>query len=272
MSFFLRPILQKLFSVREQKDSEMVKPFLDHLEDLRWTLFKMGATLAAAMFVSFGFRYQLMHLVLGPLHRIPDPSAWVLHGLAPTDSVNTSISLAFYTGIVASFPFQLYFLAGFVLPALSQQEKAYVLPAIAVSFALFLSGVLLCFYSVLPSTLHWLWFDQRNMGVDPNWTIGFYFSFATQFVLIFGLSFELPVVVIVLVKLGLLSAETMRKTRAYAFVLILVLAAFIAPSTDPITMLTIAGPMLILYEVCIWLAWWLDHREKRRLMRPTREG
>ncbi len=267
MTPFLRPLLKRVFSLREQKDVEMVKPFLEHLEDLRWTLMKMAFTLAVAMIGSFAYRFSLMHLVQLPLHSIPDQSAYLLRGLSPTDSVNTSLSLAFYAGLILSFPFQLYFVAGFVLPALNETEKSYLIPAIFGSFALFLGGVLSCFYLVLPATLRWLWSDQKKMGFDPTWTVGTYFSFSTQFVLIFGLSFELPVVVIILVKMGLLQASTLRSTRAYAFVLILALAAFIAPSPDPFTMGVVAGPMLLLYEACIWIAWYMERKSKLQASR-----
>ncbi len=270
MSLFLRPVLKKLFQAREGRDSEMVKPFLDHLEDLRWTVIKAVITLAATMMLCFAFRFQLMHVVEAPLRAVTGRELLELVGLAPGDSVNISISLAFYAGIILSFPLQLFFLAGFVLPALTPKEKGLVLPVIAVGFGLFLTGVFFCFNFVLPPTLRWLWNDQVRMGIKPSWTAQQYFSFASQFVLIFGLSFELPVVVIALVKLGLLTAGTLRKTRAYAIVLILVLAAFIAPSPDPITMGVVAGPMLLLYELCIWIAWWMERRERRSLIRPTR--
>lgn len=268
MSFFLRPVLKKLFQARERQDTEMVKPFLDHLEDLRWTLIKMVATLGVAMVACFAFRFQLMHTVSQPLTSLGNDIT--LTTLAPTDSVNVSLTLALYAGIILSFPVLLYFLAGFVLPALSAKEKGYVLPAIAVSFALFLSGVLFCFNYILPLTLRWLFYDSQHMGFHPQWTVVQYFSFATQFVLIFGLSFELPVVVIVLVKLGILQASTLRSTRAYAMIVILVLSAFIAPSPDPLTMAIVAGPMLLLYELCIWIAWWMERRAQRAIMRPTR--
>ena len=271
MSFFLRPILQKLFSVREKKDTEMVKPFLDHLEDLRWMLVKMVATLGVFMVASFAFRFNLMHAIELPLHSIPDPDAYHLRNLHPADSVNTSISLAFYAGIVLSLPFQLYFLAGFVLPALSKQEKGYILPAIAFSTGLFLVGAYFCFGFVLPATLKWLWFDAKHMGFDPTWTVSDYVSFATQFVLVFGLSFELPVLVFLLVQLGVLDAATLSKTRLYAYALIFILSAVVAPSPDPITLLVVAGPMFVLYEGSILLARWLDHRQQRGIMRPTRE-
>ena len=267
MSFFLRPVLKKLFQARERQDNELVKPFLDHLEDLRWTLIKMVATVAAAMVLSFGFRFQLMHVVEAPLHAVGDTT---LRTLSPTDSINVSLTLAFYAGIILSFPLLLYFLAGFILPALSSREKSLVLPGIGVSFALFLGGVLFCFYYVLPLTLRWLHNDAHNMGFEAEWTVPLYFSFATQFVMIFGLSFELPVVVIALVKIGLLKATTLRTTRAYAVVIILLFAAFIAPSPDPITLGIVAGPMLVLYESCIWIAWWMERHERRALMHPTR--
>ena len=268
MPVFLRPVLKKLFQARERQDNELVKPFLDHLEDLRWTLIKMVATLGAAMVLSFGFRFQLMHVVEAPLSAVSNVP---LRTLAPTDSINVSLTLAFYAGIILSFPLLLYFLAGFVLPALSSREKSLVLPGIAVSFALFLGGVLFCFGYVLPLTLRWLHNDAHNMGFEAEWTVPMYFSFATQFVLVFGLSFELPVVVIALVKLGLLKATTLRTTRAYAVVLILLFAAFIAPSPDPITLAIVAGPMLLLYESCIWIAWWMERHERRALMHPTRD-
>jgi sec-independent protein translocase protein TatC len=267
----VRPILRKLFQFREQKDTEMVKPFLDHLEDLRWTLVKVIATLGLAMVLSFGFRFQLMQVIESPLHRVSGTDIVYLRALGPADSMTVSLSLAFYAGIVLSFPLQLYYLAGFVLPALNPNEKVYVLPAILLSFGLFLSGVFFCFHWVLPATLHWLFYDAKHMGFRPDWTVGTYFSFATQFVLIFGLSFELPVVVIALVKLKILSASVLRKTRAYAMILILALASFIAPTPDPVTMAIVAGPMLVLYEACIWIAWWMERHARKQIMRPTRE-
>ena len=265
---FIRTVLRKIFAARESKDVEMVKPFLDHLEDLRWMLMKMVGTLALGMVLSFGFRFRLVHIVEAPFYAV-NGGADHLRALGPADSMNVSLSLAFYAGIVLTFPLQLYFLAAFVLPALSHKERAYLLPIIGATFALFLGGVLFCFNYVLPLTLRWLHYDNINMGFDPNWTVGLYFSFATQFVLIFGLSFELPVIVVILVKLGLISADTLRKTRAYAIIGILALGCFLAPSPDPITMMIVSGPMILLFEGSIWVAVLMERRE-RRLALSTR--
>ena len=262
---FFRFLLKKLFKVREASDAEMVKPFLDHLEDLRWTLFKMVAVLGLSMVVCFAFRAQLANVVEQPLFGItgnPNEKA-NLQTLGPIDSMSISINLALYAGLIVSFPFLLYFLAQFVLPALNQQEQMYVLPAVGIGFGLFLTGVLICFKLILPTTLHWLFYDSLKMGFKPDWRVTDYFSFATQFVLIFGLMFELPIVVMVLVKIGLLNATMLQKTRAYAVVLIFVAAMIIAPTPDPVTMTIVAGPMYLLYEACIWIAWGMERRTQR---------
>jgi sec-independent protein translocase protein TatC len=131
-----------------------------------------------------------------------------------------------------------------------------------IGFGLFLGGVLFAYYAVLPRAL--LFFSEwgGSLGVSNDWRIGEYISFATQFTLLFGLSFELPVVVMVCVKLGLLSYEMMSKTRSYAILAIFVAAAVITPTPDAFTLLLMALPMLLLYEICIWLAW-LDRRKNR---------
>jgi hypothetical protein len=100
------------------------------------------------------------------------------------------------------------------------------------------------------------------MGISNDWRIGEYISFATQFTLLFGVSFELPVVVMVFVKLGLLTYDTMSKTRSYAIVGIFIAAAVLTPTPDIPTMLLMASPMIILYEICIWLAYF-DQKKSR---------
>ena len=266
-----RFLLKKLFNVREKAaETEMVKPFLEHLEDLRWTLVKMVAVLGTSMIASFFFRFDLVRIIELPLFGIglpADMSANFLQTLGPVDSMSISINLSFYAGMIIALPFLLFFLAQFILPALSAKEKGYLLPAIGVGFALFLTGALVCFKIILPTTLQFLYHDSRKMGFQPNWRVTEYISFASQFVLIFGLMFELPVVIIVLVKIGILNATMLRRTRVYAVVLIFVAAMIIAPTPDPVTMGIVAGPMLMLYEACIWIAYAMERRDQRLLAR-----
>lgn len=101
------------------------------------------------------------------------------------------------------------------------------------------------------------------MGITNDWRIGYYISFATTFVLIFGLAFELPVVVMTLVHLGILSFSVMHNTRSYAVLAIIVIAALITPTPDIPTLMLLAGPMYVLYEICIWLSYFYERKRKR---------
>src|SRR5438045_9075531 len=125
--------LRDIFRFRELPESETSKPFLEHLEDLRWTIVKMAITLVSAMIVCFAFRSALVRVMQAPLHDI-DQKIGALRALGITDSIVISFHLAFYAGIVISFPLLLYFAAEFVLPALTAVVKRFLLPAIGSSF------------------------------------------------------------------------------------------------------------------------------------------
>jgi len=254
--------LQNIFKFRDLPDSETSKPFLEHLEDLRWTVVKMAGTLVLAMIVCFGFRGLLVRVMQAPLRHL-DPQVAALKALGITDSLVISFHLAFYAGIVLSFPLLLYFVAEFVLPALTAVEKRFLLPAILVSFGLFLLGVLVCYFWLLPKTILFFFRDTQSLGWAPTWTVQQYYSFVTKFILGFGLAFELPVVVLALVYFGLLTYKFMARTRPYAVVLIFVLATIIAPTPDLLTLIAMGLPMCLLYESCIWIAWFMEGRKHR---------
>jgi len=254
--------LRDIFKFRELPESETSKPFLEHLEDLRWTIVKMGVTLALTMIVCFAFRTTLVRILQAPL-KIVDPGVGSLRALGITDSITISFHLAFYAGIVVSFPLLLYFLAEFVLPALSVVEKKFMFPAIAVSFGLFLLGVLVCYFWLLPKTILFFFRDTQSLGWTPTWTVQEYYSFVTRFTIGFGLAFELPVVVLTLVRFGLVTYAFMARTRPYAVVLIFILATIITPTPDILTLAAMATPMCLLYESCIWIAWFMERRQSR---------
>lgn len=187
-----------------------------------------------------------------------------LSALKPTETFMLSMSLSFFAGIVVAFPLLLYFILQFILPGLHQHEKRVLWPALAIGFGLFLGGVLFAYFLVLPRALVFFFEWGNDMGISNDWRIGEYISFATQFTLLFGASFELPVVVMVLVKLGLLGYEMMKKTRTYAIVAIFVIAAVLTPTPDIFTQCLMACPMIILYEACIWLAWWDGKKQAKK--------
>lgn len=188
----------------------------------------------------------------------------MMSALRPTETFMLSMKLAFFAGIVLAFPLLLMYVLQFVLPGLHQQERKVLWPAMAVGFGLFLGGVLFAYFLVLPKALLFFYEWSGDLGVSNDWRIGEYITFATQFTLLFGLSFELPVVVMVLVKLGLLTYDTMARTRTYAIIAIYVAAALITPTPDIMTLNLMALPMLFLYEICIWLAYFDRKKQRQR--------
>jgi sec-independent protein translocase protein TatC len=251
-------LLDRLFQLREESDQP--KPFLQHLEELRWTCIKIACVLFVSMAACLVFQKDLVWLMEEPLNRIDPGLVSKLQNLGVIDPITISFSLAFYAGIVLAFPFLLFFLAQFVLPGLTRREKKVILPAIAAGSGLFLSGVLLCYFVILPETLRFCFNYSKSLNFAPSWTVREYFSFVTQMMIAFGAAFELPVVVAALVYLGILSFSFLNRTRPYAYILVLFLAAILAPTPDPVSFLALGLPMCLLYEACIWMAWFLEKR------------
>ena len=256
--------LKNIFKFRDLPESETSKPFLEHLEDLRWTIVKMAMTLGIAMIVCFTFRSSLVRILQAPLRDVGSQIG-TLKALGITDSIVISFHLAFYAGIVLPFPLLLYFLAEFVLPALTAVEKRFLFPAIGVSFALFLLGVSVCYFWLLPKTILFFFRDTESLGWAPTWTVQQYYSFVTRFTIGFGLAFELPVLVLALVRFGLITYKFMARTRPYAVVLIFILATIITPTPDILTLVAMALPMCLLYESCIWIAWLMERRRLKQI-------
>lgn len=182
----------------------------------------------------------------------------------PTEAFMLSMKLAFFAAVVVTFPLLLLFILEFIIPGLKDNERKILWPALSTGFGLFLIGVLFCYFFVLPNVLDFFFTFGQEMRIENDWRIGYYITFATRLTLIFGLAFELPVVVMTMVKLGLLDAEMMRNTRSYAILAIFITAALITPTPDAPTMLLLAVPMYLLYEMCIWLSTWLEARERKR--------
>src|SRR5438034_2353140 len=242
--------LRDIFKFRDPPESETSKPFLEHLEDLRWTIVKMALTLGIAMIGCFGFRAALVRIIQAPLNHLGS-QVGTLKALGITDSIVISFHLAFYAGIVLSFPLLLYFLAEFVLPALTVVEKRFLFPAIAVSFALFLIGVLVCYYWLLPKTILFFFRDTESLGLAPTWTVQQYYSFVTRFTIGFGLAFELPVVVLALVRFGLITYRFMARTRPYARVLIFIRATNLTTTPAILTRVALPLPVCLLHDCFI---------------------
>ncbi|PWU07397.1 MAG: hypothetical protein C5B47_06300 [Verrucomicrobia bacterium] len=178
--------------------------------------------------------------------------------------MTVSFQISFYAGLVLSFPFLILFLGEFILPALTPREKKFLFPAGTFCTLLFLFGVAFAYFIVLPDALTFFFRDARSMNWQPTWTVREYYTFVIQFVIAFGLAFELPLAVLLIVKLGWVNVAFLRKTRTFALIIILVLAAVIAPTPDLLTFFLMAAPMYALYEICIWIAAFVEKKSVGR--------
>jgi len=236
------------------------KPFLDHLEDLRRTLIRSGAALAAGMLVVLPFAPQVLGLLKQPLAAaVPDPTRF-LKTLEVTGAFSASLSIAFWGGLLLSAPLVVFFVGRFVWPGLTPRERRVVKQSLAFSAGLFVAGAALGYRAVLPVALKVLLDMNRWLGVEAVWTLNSYLAFAVQLLVGFGLAFQLPLVLLVLGRLGIVRSHQLRHYRRHAIVALLIVGAVITPGPDVFSQLLVAGPLILLYELCIWLVRAAEHR------------
>ncbi|MEK7685584.1 MAG: twin-arginine translocase subunit TatC [Verrucomicrobiota bacterium] len=236
-----------------------VKPFLEHLEDLRWVLIKCGTALLVGMVACLAGAPQIITVLKWPLENSGVEVTINLFG--PLGGVVISMKVALYGGIILSLPFILFFIAQYVMPALKAKEKKYFARAFIIGGGLFMAGVMLCYFVILPISLKGVAQYTKWLGFSIDiWRGEEVFQFVILFMLGMGVSFELPVVLLTLVRLGILQHEWLVKGRRYFFVANLVLCAFITP--DFISTFFMVIPVQILMEICILIsAYW--ERQKR---------
>ncbi len=245
-----------------EKPGPAVKSFLDHLEDLRWMLIKMTATLALAMGLCFFFAPRMLSVFTYPLAKVTGDVTPFLRTLDVTGGFMLSIKLSLYAGIVLASPLLIYFFTQFVLPALTTREKKLVAPVLVAGVGLFLTGAALAYFFVVPGGLRFFLHYNEQLGIRSDWLIDRYIAFVSQMVLAFGACFELPLVVLALAKLGIVTHAFLKQKRPYAIVLIFIVAGLITPTPDIVNQCLLALPMCVLYEACVWIAWGMERRKR----------
>ena len=184
--------------------------------------------------------------------------------LSPAGSFVVATKVAFYGGLVISAPFIFYFVAQFVFPALKLREKKYIYRGLFFGGGLFLTGICFCYFVLMPVALaasvqyaEWLGFAATQ------WRAEDYIAFVCKFMLGMGLGFELPVVVLTLVKIGVLSYRTLAAGRRYVIVISFILGAVLT-TPEVVTQVLMALPLYFLYEISVWIAWYWDRQEKKK--------
>lgn len=231
--------------------------FWDHLEVLRGTLFRSVLAVVALSVVFLFIPEQLFQAVLWPT-TAEFPLYRMLHLDFKMQLVNIEVTAQFFVhlkmavlcGVVLAFPYLVWEIWRFIAPALYETEKKAVRKAFSLSSALFYLGVAVGYAVVLPVCLMFFMNYSVSETVQNTISLSSYISLFTSMVFLVGLLFEFPTVILVLSSLGLVGKDTLRKYRKHAFVVILILAAFITPS-DPVSMFVLAIPLYGLYEFSI---------------------
>ena len=189
-----------------------------------------------------------------------------LVNLTPAGGFFVAFQVAFYGGAVLSAPFILYFLAEFIFPALRIKERKYIYRALFIGGGLFLTGVSFCYFVLMPVALAASQMYSQWLGLGAfQWRAEEYISFVCKFMLGMGLGFELPVVILTLVKIGVLNYRTLRSMWRYMIVINLILGALLT-TPEVITQVLMAGPLYLLYEITVWIAWYWERRDRKRAL------
>jgi sec-independent protein translocase protein TatC len=255
-------------------DSNHEMSFWDHIDVLRRMLFRVAIVIAVMMMIVFFSK----DFVFGTVIFSPSSSDFCLYrwlcelgevlnmpAFCPEsfkiEIININLSAQFFThmstsfwlGLILAFPYFLYEIWKFVCPALYEKEKRYIRVAFGFGGILFFMGILLGYFVIFPLTLKFLGTYQVTETVVNQISLSSYISTFTSLILLMGVIFEIPMVALILSKIGIIRRPFLRKYRKHAVLISLILSAIITPSGDMFTMLMVAIPLILLYEFSIWV-------------------
>lgn len=237
-------------------------PLADHLRELRSRALRVAVALLLGAIVGYAVFPVGVDVLLTPYcEAVGATGRCDLVVLSPLDPFLVRVRTAFVVGLVVAVPILLYQVWRFVRPGLSRRERRYALPFVLLSQVMFAAGIAFASW-VVPRGLGIL-LALGGEGISPLLGAREYLAFLLTMGLAFGIVFELPLVLAFLVLAGMLTARAMRDFRRYAIVINVVVAALITPTGDAVTLLFVAGPMLLFYELAIGFAW-LVERSRRR--------
>lgn len=221
---------------------------VEHLDELRTRLIVCVVVLGVALALCFWQNHLLLEIAQGPLPSNHDH----LITFGVTEPFTTTLTVSAYGAIVLSLPVVLWQLYAYILPAFSEAEKRVVVPILLLFPVLFLAGIAFAYFVVMPAAVHFLLNfndDQFNVQIRAR----DYYSFFSMTEIACGLVFQMPLAIIAVTRLGIVSVESLRKNRRYAYLAISIVAAAL-PGVDPVSMLLEMVPLLALYELSIVLA------------------
>ncbi|HPL82321.1 MAG TPA: twin-arginine translocase subunit TatC, partial [Anaerolineaceae bacterium] len=226
--------------------SDEKQSILEHIEELRKTLFNILIGLILSVIVAAFFVKPILIFLSGPMGGLEK-----LHAIEVTESVGVYMRIALLAGFLLALPWTFSQLFIFIGKGLKDNERKNILIAVPFATLMFVGGVIFAFYIMLPASLDFL---MSILGIQTMIRVKSYFSFVTNLLFWIGISFELPLIVYILARFGLIKAKVMLKGWRVAIVIIAILAAIITPTSDPVNMAIFMIPLFVLYLLSIGLA------------------
>lgn len=251
----------------DEEEKLKVMGIFEHIDELRSRLVKSVIVLMIMFGICYYFAAEILNFLKQPLLLALPQNTPSLYFTGPMDVFLAQVKVGFFTALVLSCPIWLYQLWKFLEPALYSKEKKYAVPFLISSVTLFIAGVALCYFTILPLTLQYLLGLGKEMGATPIITISDYLSLIMLMMAGFGAVFETPVVLVLLALLELVTADMLRANRKYVIVAIVIIAAVVTPTPDPLTQMAMALPTWLLFEGSIVLIAFIQ-RSKDKEAKP----
>ncbi len=225
--------------------------FIEHLEELRRRIIVMFLALLVAVCVGYVFSWEILDFLKEPAVKADIPLD--LYYQTVLEPFMVRFKIAMYAALVIALPVIIYEILAYIAPALRKREKRFMYGALFFIIAFFLAGAAFCYFYILPVGLNWL-VGQAQGRISPVLMAGDYVGLVSLLMVALGLTFETPLIIWLVVRLGVVTPQRLHRNWRYAVILIMAFAALITPDWNPITMMLVAAPMFLLYEGSILFA------------------
>lgn len=230
----------------KKKNTEKEMSFIEHLEELRKRIIVVLIVFIIAFIPAYIYRSKILEFLIYPL------TDKKLVFLDITEPFLVNIKLAFFASTVVTIPVLVYQIVVFIRPALSEKIKRNLLVIVIIFFILFAGGVAFSYKLLIPVAVKWL--ISQGKGLSQTLSVNRYISFIGWFLLGSGILFELPLILLFLIKAKIISVQQLRRQWRVVYIVILLLCAIITPDWSPVTMGILAVPLILLYELALLLA------------------